>query len=50
MILPRSLIFHIGVGAIFFLLTLSIWAYENKESLKIGFNKYKRRMSIIKED
>lgn len=46
MIYPKSILFHIGIGAIFFLLTLCIWGYENRALMKLGFDKYKRRMSV----
>ncbi|KAL1494506.1 hypothetical protein ABEB36_010093 [Hypothenemus hampei] len=45
-LLPKSMLFHIGVGAIFFLLTAAIWTSENSSLLKLGYEKYKRRVSL----
>lgn len=42
----KCLILHIFVGALCFLITVAIWAHENKELLKLGIDKYKRRSSI----
>ncbi|EFA07754.1 Protein RFT1 homolog-like Protein [Tribolium castaneum] len=43
--LISSIIVHILIGAVFFLASFSIWAIDNKSILKLGYNKYKRRMS-----
>nr|XP_022903467.1 protein RFT1 homolog [Onthophagus taurus] len=42
----KSTLIHILIGAICFLITISIWVYENKHLATIGFNKYKRRLSF----
>lgn len=40
-----STIIHILIGAVFFVLSVTIWALDNKSILKLGYDKYKRRMS-----
>ncbi|RZC41890.1 RFT1 -like protein [Asbolus verrucosus] len=40
-----SLILHIAVGAVCFTMTVVVWALENKSLLRLGYDKYKRRMS-----
>ncbi|KAJ8953583.1 hypothetical protein NQ318_003005 [Aromia moschata] len=45
-ILNRYIILHIGIGAIFFFLTISTWALENATLLRTGYDKYKRRASL----
>jgi oligosaccharide translocation protein RFT1 len=39
-----SLALHILIGAVFFVVTLGVWAVENKSLLRLGYDKY-RRMS-----
>ncbi|KAB0793628.1 hypothetical protein PPYR_13248 [Photinus pyralis] len=41
-----STVLHILIGAICFTLTLSVWLYENRNLLRIGIEKYRRRSSI----
>lgn len=45
-ILNTSIILHIGIGAILFLVTISTWALENFTLLRMGYDKYKRRASL----
>lgn len=45
-LLPKSILLHIGTGAVFFLITLGIWATENVNLLKSSYEKYKRRISL----
>ncbi|KAJ8931836.1 hypothetical protein NQ314_015233 [Rhamnusium bicolor] len=44
--LKKSIILHLGIGAIFFLLTVFIWALENLTLLRLGYDKYKRKVSL----
>ncbi|XP_044760485.1 protein RFT1 homolog [Coccinella septempunctata] len=41
--LPSSIFMHIAVGAVFFLLTLAVWALDNKELLKVGYGKLRKK-------
>ncbi|XP_045477390.1 protein RFT1 homolog isoform X1 [Harmonia axyridis] len=41
--LRTSIFAHIFIGAIFFFLTIVVWSLDNKELLKIGYDKYKRK-------
>lgn len=45
-LLPKSVVLHIGFGAVFFLLTIGVWASENLSVLKTSYEKYKRRISL----
>ncbi|CAG9774054.1 unnamed protein product [Ceutorhynchus assimilis] len=45
-LLPKSILLHIGFGAILFLLVLATWALDNSSLLRLGYEKYKRRISI----
>lgn len=45
-LLPKSILLHIGFGAAFFLLAMATWAWENVSLLKLGYDKYKRRISL----
>ncbi|KAJ8979864.1 hypothetical protein NQ317_016048 [Molorchus minor] len=45
-LLPKSILLHIGFGAIFFSLTVSVWALENLTLLRTGYDRYKRRASL----
>ncbi|XP_017786154.1 PREDICTED: protein RFT1 homolog [Nicrophorus vespilloides] len=42
----RSLLLHVGIGGVCFVITSLSWAYENKVLLKLGVEKYKRRQSV----
>lgn len=42
----KNIPLHICIGAFFFLVTISAWALENLSLLKLGYNKYKRRVSL----
>lgn len=41
--LPKSMIYHLLIGVIFTLLTLIVWAYENKHLTMIAYKKLKNR-------
>lgn len=45
-IFQYSVLLHITIGGVFFLLTLAVWAFLNKDLWRLGFNKYKRRLSL----
>lgn len=45
-LLPQSLLLHISFGAVFFLFTLGVWALDNKALLRLGYEKYKRKVSL----
>ncbi|CAH0564096.1 unnamed protein product [Brassicogethes aeneus] len=45
----KSITIHILIGAIFFLMTVLTWALENKALLQLGYEKYKRRLSLKEE-
>ncbi|CAG9831651.1 unnamed protein product [Diabrotica balteata] len=49
-ILQKSLIIHIGVGAVFFFITISIWALDNVVILRLALDKFKERRSSLKVD
>lgn len=42
----KSILLHIFIGGICFLLTLVIWGLENRSLLAFGYDKYKRRVSL----
>ncbi|KAG5899779.1 hypothetical protein JTB14_006114 [Gonioctena quinquepunctata] len=44
-----SIILHIGIGAVCFLLTLLTWAVENKQLLRLGYEKYQKK-SLLKSE
>ncbi|XP_050311216.1 protein RFT1 homolog isoform X2 [Anthonomus grandis grandis] len=43
---PKSTLLHIAFGGVLFLLTLATWAFENRALLMLGYEKYKRRVSL----
>lgn len=45
-VFSKSVILHIFIGGVCFLLTLLIWCLENRSLLQIGYDKYKRRVSL----
>ncbi|XP_057672500.1 protein RFT1 homolog isoform X1 [Diorhabda carinulata] len=50
-LLEKSIFIHIGAGAVFFLITVSIWALDNMTLLRLGLEKYKsRKSSFVKQD
>lgn len=48
-IAPNSLILHVMIGAIFFLFVILIWCTDNVSLLLLGYDKYKRRVSLKQE-
>nr|XP_023029324.1 protein RFT1 homolog isoform X3 [Leptinotarsa decemlineata] len=48
-ILEKSMVLHIGIGAACFVFTLIMWAFENRQLLKLGYAQYKRK-SLTKSD
>ncbi|XP_030751272.1 protein RFT1 homolog [Sitophilus oryzae] len=45
-ILPNTVLGHIGIGMLLLLGTLVVWAIDNQTLLKLGYAKYKRKLSI----
>ncbi|KAK9885209.1 hypothetical protein WA026_010714 [Henosepilachna vigintioctopunctata] len=48
-ILHTSVLMHILFGGMFFIFTIMVWGYDNKELLYIGYKKFKERQSIKEE-
>ncbi|XP_063916164.1 protein RFT1 homolog [Zophobas morio] len=44
-VIVTSIPLHILIGGVCFISTLAVWAIENKSILRLGYDKYKRRMS-----
>ncbi|XP_056649138.1 protein RFT1 homolog [Diorhabda sublineata] len=50
-LLEKSIFIHIGAGAVFFFIIVSIWALDNMTLLRLGLEKYKsRKSSFVKQD
>lgn len=47
--LNKSIILHITIGGICFLATGLVWALENKDLMRLGIDKYRRRSSLKME-
>ncbi|CAH1970856.1 unnamed protein product [Acanthoscelides obtectus] len=45
-IYEKSLLLHISIGAVLFATVAFFWCLENLKSLKLGYDKYKRRVSL----
>ncbi|XP_060521470.1 protein RFT1 homolog [Cylas formicarius] len=45
-LLPSSIVLHLFIGVIFLAASLAVWAYNNRDILKIGYDRYKRRASM----
>nr|CAI5853895.1 unnamed protein product [Callosobruchus analis] len=42
----KSILLHISTGALLFSITIFVWCLENLNSLRLGYDKYKRRVSL----
>ncbi|KAF2903410.1 hypothetical protein ILUMI_02788 [Ignelater luminosus] len=48
-LLHKSIILHITIGGVCFLATGLVWALENKDLMRLGIDKYRRRSSLKME-